>query len=173
MTDLLFVGRPAPEKGLRDLLFALADVPLTWQLHLAGEPPSVSEQARRASIHPSRITLHGAIPNRSVADLMRCVDVVVVPSRYENFGNVALEAMASGRIVVAARTGGMIDLIVDGFTGLHFPPGDVAALSQRLSMVLTNVDSFRGLAIAARRAAMAYGWEEVTRTTALVLRRFI
>lgn len=166
MTDLLFVGRPAREKGLADLLLALENVPFPWRLHVAGD-------ACIADADSSRIRAYGALRNSAVAELMRRVDVVVVPSRYENFGNVALEAMAAGRIVIAARTGGMADLIQDGVTGVHFPPGDVDALARQLVHVMSSLPSLHSMGLAARRAALSYAWPEVSRATALLLRRFL
>lgn len=169
MIDLLFVGRPSPEKGLCDLLVALERVQPRWRLHIAGAR-GTRDCVSVPRFDYSRIHEYGPLCNAEIAELMRRIDVLVVPSRYESFGNVALEGMASGRVIIAARTGGMIDMITDGVTGLQFPPGDVSALSQRLACVIARPKTFRYLGVAARQAALAYSWENVSQATARLLR---
>ena len=91
----------------------------------------------------------------SVIDLMRTACVVVVPSIVQDCcPTVVLEAMAVGRPVVAAASGGIIDLVDDGVTGLLVPPGDPVALSTALSAVLDDPQraSAMGQAANTRRA---------------------
>jgi glycosyltransferase involved in cell wall biosynthesis len=72
-------------------------------------------------------------------DLMRTASVVVVPSTFRDpCPTVVLEAMAVGRPVVAAASGGIIDMVEDGVTGLLVPPGDPVALARALSTVLED-----------------------------------
>ena len=66
------------------------------------------------------------------------VDVLVLPSHREGFPNVVLEAHAAGKPVVAARATGVVDAVVDGETGLLFPVGDAAALTDALARLLTD-----------------------------------
>ena len=69
----------------------------------------------------------GHLPDADLAAAVGAADAVVLPSRYEPFGIVALEAAAASAPLVVARTGGLAEIVVDGETGTSFPPGDVAA----------------------------------------------
>ncbi len=176
MTEIVFVGRPSPEKGLADLLWALMHCrQAEWRLHVAGErvplPPSV--QSLVDAIGSERIRFYGPVPNRNVADMMRRSDVVVVPSHYETFGNVALEAMACGCVVIAARTGGLRDLVTHGVTGFHFPAGDRAALANLLEDVIAGVARLGSVRLAAATAARAFSWVMIAERTGALLHRVI
>ena len=90
-------------------------------------------------------------------------EVVIVPSHYESFGMVALEAMACGRPVVASETGGLAFLIKDGETGFHVPAADVAALTNRLRQLLDDPKLCRRLGDNGQKMAQKYAWENVTK----------
>jgi len=75
------------------------------------------------------------------------VDMVVVCSRCEAFGRVAVEAMASGCPVVGTRAGGLPEILEDGVTGLLYPPGDVAALAAQIRRLMGEPDLHRRLAV--------------------------
>ena len=85
------------------------------------------------------------------AAVMRYISVVVVPSRYEPFGIVAVEAMASGRPVVASAVGGLSEIVADGRTGLLVPPGDPDRLAGALSRLLDLPDVRAAMGSAARQ----------------------
>ncbi len=104
---------------------------------------------------------------------MRDHDVLVVPSHYETFGNVALEGLASGMIVIAARTGGLKAIIDDGRTGFHFTPRDTEDLARVLGYVITHAASLRGVRRAARAEALNYSWEGVASATAALFTRIL
>ncbi len=95
----------------------------------------------------------------------------VVPSVWpEPFGAVALEAMAAGRPVVASAVGGLAELVVDGTTGIHVPPGDVPALRNALERIVADAPLRARLGAAGRERAEAYSldvvvgaWEQVFR----------
>ncbi|MFQ5458498.1 MAG: glycosyltransferase [Myxococcota bacterium] len=80
-------------------------------------------------------------------------DLFVLPSRYEGFPNVMLEAMAAGLPIVAARVSGTEDAIESGRNGLLVPPGDPAALCEALLTLATNPDMARALGREARKTA--------------------
>src|SRR5205823_4711519 len=87
----------------------------------------------------------------------------VVPSLREGFGMACLEAMAYGRPVVASATGGLLDLVADGETGLLVPPGDVPALRAACERLLADPELRIRLGAAAReRAAERFGWPALT-----------
>lgn len=83
-----------------------------------------------------RFTFAGHVAQ--VAPLIAALDILVVPSVSEGFGIVALEAMALRTPVVASRTGGLPDVVVDGVTGLLAEPGDVAALASAVLELLDD-----------------------------------
>ena len=84
-----------------------------------------------------------------------------MPSHYELFGMVALEAMACGMPVVASQVGGLAFLIQDGITGFVVPDGDPRALSERLTRLLTEPDLRQRLGEQAAAYARQYAWEHV------------
>lgn len=85
--------------------------------------------------------------------LLAAADVLAVPSREEAFGRVAVEGMLAGVPVVAARTGGLPEIIVSGKTGLLVDPGNAQDLAAALRTLLNDPDHAAALAAAARRAA--------------------
>ena len=85
-------------------------------------------------------------------------DVVVVPSHYESFGLVALEAMASGTPVVASETGGLAYLVKDGETGYHVPAGNPQALADRLMQILDNDELLARMGAQAAEYAKEFSW---------------
>lgn len=105
--------------------------------------------------------------------VMRDHDVLVVPSHYETFGNVALEGLASGMIVVASRTGGLKAIIDDGRTGFHFTPRDTDDLARVLSYVITHTGTLEDVRGAARAEALNYSWDVVAAATAALLTRIL
>jgi D-inositol-3-phosphate glycosyltransferase len=83
---------------------------------------------------------------------------VVVPSHYESFGLVALEAMACGRPVVASETGGLAFLVRDNETGFHVPAGDAPALADRLRRLVEDEVLRTRLGRQAAEYARSYAW---------------
>jgi glycosyltransferase involved in cell wall biosynthesis len=83
-----------------------------------------------------------------------------------------MEAMAHGRPVVASAVGGLLDLVVDGETGLLVPPGDVRALRAALERLLADADLRRRMGAAAReRIRDHFAWEAVTGATVALYER--
>jgi D-inositol-3-phosphate glycosyltransferase len=88
-------------------------------------------------------------------------EVVVVPSFYESFGMVALEAMACGTPVVASQVGGLAYLVQDGITGYTVPVDDPQALADRLMQLLSNPALRQSMAEQAVQYARGYAWEVI------------
>jgi glycosyltransferase involved in cell wall biosynthesis len=107
-------------------------------LWLAGDGPERTALETRAA----RPDLAGRVRflgrTAAVADLLAAADLVAMPSRAEGLGIAALEAMASGRPVLATRVGGLGEAVVDGRTGLLVPPEDVAALEAGLRRLIDD-----------------------------------
>jgi glycosyltransferase involved in cell wall biosynthesis len=132
---LAIVGRLIPIKGHDTLLAALArvreEVP-DVSLEIAGDgqlEPELRATVERRGL-PSAVRFLGRVA--PPAPVFERAAVVVVPSRGEGFGMVALEAMERGRAVVASDVGGLPEIVADGRSGLLVPPGDVEALARAI-----------------------------------------
>jgi len=144
---LLYVGRIAPIKGLETLLDAvgcLRGAGTPARLVVVGgetDEPTDGHEAdvrRRAAALGlgDAVTFVGAQPQHRLRDWYVAADVTVLPSYYESFGMVALEAMACGSPVVASRVGGLQTTVRDGMTGLLVAEGDPCALAETITRVL-------------------------------------
>jgi glycosyltransferase involved in cell wall biosynthesis len=93
-------------------------------------------------------------------------DVTVVPSKFEPFGIVALEAMAARCPLVAASTGGLSEIVDDGGTGLKVPAGDSPALAGAILRILRDV-GFRNYLVenAYRKCLWNYNWDKIAEWT--------
>jgi glycosyltransferase involved in cell wall biosynthesis len=108
----------------------------------------------------------GFVPHHALGALYERAAVVACPSHREGFGVVCAEAMAYGRPVVAGAVGGLLDLVVDGETGLLVPPRDVGALRTALERLLGDAELRRRLGAAAReRIKERFAWPAVTDAT--------
>ncbi len=148
---ILYVGRLAPIKGLETLLDAVALLARGGRrprLVIVGgeadEPRDGHEADLRRRIERLGITdlvgFVGAQRQEALRTHYVAADVTVLPSHYESFGMVALEAMACGSPVIASRVGGLTTTVRDGVTGFLVPEGDVAALAGRLDALLGDPD---------------------------------
>jgi D-inositol-3-phosphate glycosyltransferase len=88
-------------------------------------------------------------------------EAVIMPSHYESFGMVALEAMACGTPVVASEVGGLAYLIQDGTTGFHVPDRDPAELAGRIRLLLENAELRQEMSRAAVAYAQQYAWRRI------------
>jgi glycosyltransferase involved in cell wall biosynthesis len=119
-----------------------------------------------------QVTFLGYVAFPALAAIYRAAEVVVVPSLYEPFGLVALEAMAAGRPVVAAEAGGLTEIVTEGATGLCVPPGDAGALAAALERVLSDGALAGRLARQGREHAVSgYSWSRVAELTRDCYRR--
>jgi glycogen(starch) synthase len=168
---VLLVGRLVYEKGFHLALDALA--PVVRQMGnvrfvVAGTGTAEAElkhQARRL-----RLTRYGSflgwVGDDKLHALYRVADLCIVPSIYEPFGLVALEAMASGCLCVVADTGGLREVVPgDGTVGLRFPARDAGALRDTLERVLVDDAARAQLVAEAREHVLRFDWAEVARQT--------
>ena len=88
-------------------------------------------------------------------------EVVVIPSHYESFGMVALEAMACGAPVIASKVGGLTFTVQDGITGFHVPERDPEALAAKISQILRDPVLRERLGHQATQWAQCYSWPTV------------
>jgi len=140
------VGRLTPWKGHRTLLCAMADVIEACpnaRLLVVGEVAfweddyerQLKDFARKQGVtrHVRWLGFRDDIP-----DILRASDLFVLPSRDEPFGRAIIEAMATGKPVIACRSGGVPEIVEDGVSGLLVQPEDAPALSQAIIRLLTD-----------------------------------
>lgn len=138
---LLFVGRLVSVKGADLAIEALSRLRaqgVETTLTICGDGPErgrLEDQVRRAGLGGA-VTFEGWTDPDELVDQYRCSQLLLVPSRYEPFGIVALEAIASGCPVVAARTGGLPEAVGD--CGLLVSPDDVSALADAAERALCS-----------------------------------
>lgn len=145
---ILFVGDISHDKGVEILLQSHQGIPDAPPLVLVGRG------ARKLSGLGSNITALEGLPHEKVVRALQGALFAITPSIVqEAFCLVALEAMAVGRPVVASRTGGLADLVIDEETGLLVPPGDVSALRRALTRLLANANERERMGSAALERA--------------------
>lgn len=177
--QVLFVGRIQRLKGIDLLLKAFAILLDGWhggpnpvltivggvQTTGASDPETLErhrldELARSLGI-ASHVRFQDAVAHEELPYHYSAADVVVVPSTYESFGLVALEAMASGTPVIASQVGGLKFTVRDGETGLLVPRRTPEAFAQALADILGNDGMRSEMAAAAVRAAGEFSWDVV------------
>jgi D-inositol-3-phosphate glycosyltransferase len=164
---LLYVGRLVTFKGLDQLLDALAMLKgqRAPRLLLAGDGPhraSLERHARELGI-AERVHFLGPIANAALPRYHAVSDAFVIPSTdHETFCIAACEAMACERPVVAARTGGLPEVVLDGETGYLAPPGDAVALADRIGALLDDAALRKRFGAAGRAWSLEmFTWDRV------------
>jgi glycosyltransferase involved in cell wall biosynthesis len=147
----LFVGRLAPEKGVRTLLKAwhgLQEIPLK----IRGEGPLGDIVLSAANAEASPITVVPRPSRRELFKLMKGARFLIWPSEgyNETFGLVAIEAFACGVPVLASNVGAMKEIVQDRKTGLHFRPGDPSDLAEKVEWAWTHPSELEDMGKAAR-----------------------
>jgi D-inositol-3-phosphate glycosyltransferase len=183
---LLFVGRIEPLKGIDTLIRALALMKTRNALEkcevclaIIGGDSDVSEenmsmemvrlQAIRSDLGlEDVVTFLGKRSQDTLPYYYSAADIVVMPSHYESFGMVALEAMACGTPVVASQVGGLAYLIQDGKTGFHVREQEPEELAQRLALLLGDADRHTEMSQAAAVFAQDYSWQKIAARIAAV-----
>jgi glycogen(starch) synthase len=176
---VLLVGRLVYEKGFHLALDALAPVIRRrrgMRFVVAGTGTAEEElkrQARRLRLS-SHGTFLGWVGDDMLHALYRVSDLCIVPSIYEPFGIVALEAMASGCLCIVADTGGLREVVPgDETVGLRFPAKDADALRVLLERVLTDDARRARLVAEAREHVLSFDWSEVAEQTLEVYRGLV
>jgi glycosyltransferase involved in cell wall biosynthesis len=160
---IIYTGRLLRGKGLEALITAFRLIAAaTPSAHLvivgSGEGQSLSVEAdlkvaAEAAALAGRVTFAGRVD--AVEDWLRASDVFAFPSIFEALGIALVEAAACGLPAVASRTGGIVDVVEDGRSGVLVPTGDVAALWTALHRLVEDPDLARAMGAAAREVALA------------------
>jgi len=174
---VLFVGRIEPLKGVDTLIRSMSclrvsekDKPADLVI-IGGDPDAAPEvmtaemtrlqQLCRELCLDHMVVFLGKRSQDTLPYYYSAAEVLVMPSHYESFGMVALEAMACGTPVIASQVGGLAFLVQDGITGYQVPDGDADALCNKLSLLLGNPAQRLQMGIQAADYARGYAWENI------------
>lgn len=174
---VLFVGRIEPLKGIDTLIQAMSRLDLKGvnrPVHLAiiGGDVSVSfeemsEEMKRLQTMCDELCMGGMVVflgkrgQDTLPYYYSAAEVLAMPSLYESFGMVALEAMACGTPVIASDVGGLGYLVQNGVTGFTIPDSDPEMLCEKLSLLLDDHDLRNGMGERAAEYASEYEWEKI------------
>jgi glycogen(starch) synthase len=171
---LLYLGRLEYEKGVQDAIAALPRIRRTHPgttLTIAGDGTQrdwLAEQARKYKVVKA-VEFVGRLDHAELVQMLHTVDAAVLPSHYEPFGIVALEAAATGTPLVTSTAGGLGEAVIHGETGVSFPPHNVAKLAAAVRTVLDDPAAAQRRAIAAReRLNHDFDWHTVAAETSQV-----
>jgi glycogen(starch) synthase len=172
--QLLFLGRLEYEKGVHDVIAAMPRIRRTHPgttLTIAGSGTQqqwLVEQARKHKVLKA-VSFIGHVNHDELVALLHTADAAVLPSHYEPFGIVALEAAATGIPLATSNVGGLGEAVIDGKTGVSYPPRDVARLAAAVRAILDDPAAAQRMAVAAReRLTAAFDWNTVADETAQV-----
>jgi len=176
---LLFVGRIEPLKGIDTLLRSMALL-VEQKPHWRGNmclaiiggdkretPAQWSTEMKRLRRLQGElgigelVTFQGSQDQRKLPMFYSAADAVIVPSHYESFGMVALEAMACGTPVIASNVGGLRYTVRDGETGLLVPREDPAALAESIALLLDDEPLRTRMGENGQRHAQRYSWSTI------------
>lgn len=174
---ILFVGRIEPLKGVDTLIRAMSclrvqEMEKPAYLVIIGGDPNASPEEMTAEMARLQQLCKDLSMDRMVVFLGKrdqdtlpyyysAAEVLVMPSHYESFGMVALEAMACGTPVIASQVGGLAYLVQDGVTGFHVPDGDHEALCEKLTQLIGDHDLRQRMGKQASDYACEYVWENI------------
>lgn len=179
---VLFVGRIEPLKGVDTLIQAMSCIKLQDRgkpVHLAiigGEPDASPRDMSAEMVRLQKlcdelgvdqtVVFLGKRGQDTLPYYYSAAEVVVMPSHYESFGLVALEAMACGAPVIASDVGGLGFLVQDGETGFTVPDGDPHLLCERLTLLLNDGQLRQRMGRQAAEYAQDYSWNKIARRIA-------
>jgi D-inositol-3-phosphate glycosyltransferase len=174
---ILFVGRIEPLKGVDTLIRAMSCLKLMdnnrpVDLAIIGGEPDVSPEQRTSEMARLQKLCDELAMGRTVIFLGKrgqdtlpyyysAAEVLVMPSHYESFGMVALEAMACGTPVIASEVGGLGFLVQNGKTGYTIPNGDPEVLCDKLSTLLNDPSLRETMGGRAAEYAQSYTWDKI------------
>ncbi|WP_090063602.1 glycosyltransferase [Lentzea flaviverrucosa] len=168
---IVSVGRLLPRNGFDDLIRALsttdgAELVIAGggaQGDMRGDPETKRLLALARSVGVGdRVVFAGHVPYAELPSLLRSADVVACTPRHQSSGGVALEAMACGIPVLATAVGGLVDVVLDGLSGVLVPPGKPEMTAKALRALLTDGTHREVLSAAGHdRAHARYSWDRV------------
>ncbi len=168
--EILFVGNLIERKGLHSLLAALARVRSeNWRLRVVGRgdmEPAYARSCRKlvsSADLENQVEFLGALKDGDLVQAYRTSQLLAVPSTFEGFGIVYLEAMRWGVVPIAGNAGGSGEIIQQGINGWLVPPGDEAVLAAVIETISRNPEILQSMSLAARqRYAEFPTWRQTT-----------
>ncbi|WP_240451995.1 glycosyltransferase family 4 protein [Halostella salina] len=162
--SVLVLSRLDPRKGIDKAIRAFAQLEYDDAELLIGGTgrlePSLKELAAELGVRDS-VRFLGFVPDEELPSLYSSVDLFVLPSEYEGFGIVFMEAMACGTPVVGTSVGGIPTAVDDGETGFLIGRNDIKGLAERIGKVLSNSKQSAQLSDNARSWAMEHDWTSI------------
>jgi D-inositol-3-phosphate glycosyltransferase len=164
---LLYIGRFEPQKGLNRLMEAMTYLHSGMRFRLVivggdGDQTPESQHLKRKSTTlgiDDRVLFAGRIEQKKLPPYYHAADVLVIPSHYESFGLVGLEALACGKPVVSTPVGAMKRLIKDNRAGCVVADTSPQSLAQAIQSICADFSPYAEEVI--RQSALAYGWSNV------------
>lgn len=175
---IIYAGRIVYEKGIQTVIEAMPEIlsKVPIKFIVAGKGPHQKELVdlvRKLQL-TDKVKFIGFVSEKTLKALYRYANLAVVPSIYEPFGMVALEAMAEGTPTIVADTGGLSEIVVHEETGLKFKPKDPSSLAKAVLRILTNKTLAKRLAIDARKYLHNYyNWQDIAKKTIYVYKKVI
>jgi glycosyltransferase involved in cell wall biosynthesis len=162
------VGRIAEEKAQDDFIKAARIIsqhePETVFLIVgAAGDPRLLERLRRLTMElgvDDKVRFIGYVAD--MPKVYAALDVLVLPSRWEGFGLVLVEAMAAGKPIVATQVGGIPEVVADGETALLVPPSDPPAIAAAVVSILIDPERAHAMGRRGVERAMLFSWEHVS-----------
>jgi glycosyltransferase involved in cell wall biosynthesis len=159
---VVYFGTLSVQKGVHHLLEATKDFPkATLNLELVG---SIAPEMRGMLKKYSHHTYHPAMPHPRLAEFLRRQDVFVFPSLHDGFGQVLVQAMASGICPIATDHCGAAELVKEGENGFVLPAGDVERLREKLDSLTRDLPRVKQLREAAARIGEDLSWNNYNTT---------
>jgi D-inositol-3-phosphate glycosyltransferase len=164
---LLFVGRLDPIKGIDLLLESVSLLRTPARLLVVGGDPNGDPEVERLRARAAelgiadRVRFPGAVPQPDLPTYYHAVDAVVVSSRYESFGLVAVEALACGAPVVASAAGGLPSVVRDGENGLLVRWRSAPAFAEQIDLLLNDAALSERLRANARPSVEQFDWQRI------------
>jgi len=167
------VGRLTSQKGFDDLLKAYPQIRRSFpacRLLVMGDGYMRAELEALAEAEKVRsaTTFAGFVSDNDLVAAIKSSDVVAVPSRFEPFGIIALEAMAAGVPVVVSRVGGLAEIVENDVDGLEVEPNSPASLADATVKILSDQGLAKELVTKATEKVKSYNWESAARKTLAV-----
>ncbi|WMW25430.1 glycosyltransferase family 4 protein [Methanolobus sediminis] len=167
---IFFIGRLVKTKNIGILIKAFSLVKSKFpntHLYIAGTGPQISNLKKMVSKYDltDDVTFLGYIFGDMKISYYKSVDICVVPSKFESFSIVTLEAMASSKAVVASNVGGIPYLVEDGLNGFLFSPSDHVDLCEKISFLLENNNLRKEMGKAGCKKATSFEWDLIVAKT--------
>lgn len=154
---IVFLGNLIPRKGLHVLLDALARLPTEmWQLKVVGNPVDARYARKMRERASGNVQWLGGLDDKALARVLATSHLLVVPSTYEGYGIVYLEAMSFGLPAIATTAGAASEIITDGVNGYLIAPNDAAELAARLEQLACNRARLAQMSMAAHERFLAH-----------------